>query len=152
MLIASLLCRSYAAALTSAAMNSAMETASVKVIVSVKLISTVKFISVVKSTRLTPSNVSARVGSATITVSVITRPAIPAASCISAIPEPCRVAPVIPRARADKYAVYEVVRAVEAIGSAGVGIVIVVAIGTNRRPGYVGMTNNHTDWAHPHSN
>jgi hypothetical protein len=40
---------------------------------------------------------------------------------------------VIPRARSDEHAAHEVIRSVVSIGSAGVGIIPIVAISTNRR-------------------
>jgi hypothetical protein len=58
---------------------------------------------------------------------------IPAAMPASAVP--ARMAPirVIPRPYANKYAVHKPLRPIEAVRRAGVGVVIIIAIGANRR-------------------
>ena len=69
----------------------------------------------------------------------------PAAAIISAIPEVRRVSPVIPRARANEYAVHEVVRAVVAVWRAGIRIIVIVPIGADRRASRVSRTNSNPE-------
>lgn len=61
---------------------------------------------------------------------------IPAAA--PAVPVPAVVPiPVIPRARSYKDAVDEAFRAVETVGRAGIGVIVIVAVGTNWRRSYI---------------
>ena len=78
-----------------------------------------------------------------ITIPVSAKPAIAPALMIpvampatsveaSAIPAGMTPIPVVPRAHANEYAVHEPLRAVIAIGRAGVRIIIIVAVSANR--------------------
>ena len=58
---------------------------------------------------------------------------------------------VIPRAGSDEYSVHVITRSVVAVGRAGVRIIIVVAILTNRRPCNVRMPNHNAYRAHSNS-
>jgi hypothetical protein len=63
-------------------------------------------------------------------------------TAISAIPEPARMSPVIPRARANKHAVYKPVRTVITVRRASIWIVVIVSIRANRRTRRVPRTNS----------
>jgi len=65
----------------------------------------------------------------------------PAAAIISAIPEPRRMTPVIPRARTNKHAAYEPIRPVIAVRRTGIRIIVIVPIRANRRTSRVGGTD-----------
>lgn len=80
------------------------------------------------------------------------RTSVEAAAIISAIPEPRRVTPVIPRARADKYAVYEVVRTVEAVRRTGIRIIVIVSVRADRRTCRVGRAHRNSNRANTHPN
>jgi hypothetical protein len=58
---------------------------------------------------------------------------------------------VIPRAGSDEDSVHEVARSVIAVRGAGVGIIIIVSILTNRRPCNVRMPNHNAYRAHSNS-
>ena len=66
---------------------------------------------------------------------------IPAAAIISAIPEPARMSPVIPRASADKHAVHEIVGTVIPVRRAGIRIIVIVPIRADWRTSRVGRTD-----------
>lgn len=68
--------------------------------------------------------------------------AIPIAMVVSAVPG----------AGSDKDSVHEIARPVVAIGRAGVRIIIVITVLTNRRPRDIGMPNHHAYRAHSNSN
>jgi len=65
------------------------------------------------------------------------RTPIKAAAIISAIPELGRMTPVIPRTRPDKESIHEPVWPVVAIRGTGIGIIVVIAVFTDRRPGNI---------------
>ena len=59
---------------------------------------------------------------------------------------------VIPRAGSDEDSIHEITRSVVAVGCAGVRIIIVVAVLTNRRPRHIRMPNHNTYRANSNSN
>jgi hypothetical protein len=77
-------------------------------------------------------NVSMGVSATNIAAAIApTRPPIPSRSTT---PEGRWVSPVIPRAGADEHTTYEVLRPIEAIRSAGIGIIVVVSPLADRGP------------------
>lgn len=66
----------------------------------------------------------------------------PTATIITAIPEPARMSPVVPRARADKHAVYEIVWTVVAVRRAGIRIIVIVPVGADWRTSRIGGTDS----------
>ena len=65
--------------------------------------------------------------------------AIPTPMPAAGVPAGMTPIPVIPGPYADKYAVHKPLRPVEAIGRAGVRVVIIVAVGTNWRRTNIGL-------------
>src|SRR4029077_6096196 len=70
---------------------------------------------------------------------------VPAIVVPSAIPEPHRMSPVIPGTYPDEDSIHEIVWAVIAVRRTGIRIIVVVPVGTSRRP-------SHVTWADPDSN
>jgi hypothetical protein len=68
----------------------------------------------------------------------ISRMSVEAAAIISAIPEPGRMAPVIPRTRTDKHAAYEIIRTV-------------ISVRADRRTSRVGRAYSHPNRPDAHS-
>ncbi len=85
------------------------------------------------------------------TTVAVSRTSIKAAAVISAIPEPARMTPVIPRARADKRAAYKPVRTVIAVGRASIRIIVVVPIVADRRTSRVSGTDPNSHRPNPDS-
>jgi len=74
---------------------------------------------------------------------------IPTANVRPAIPEPGRMAPVIPRSRTNEHSTYEILRSVIPVRCASIGIIGVISVGTNRRPSNVTRPDSDSD---PYSN
>lgn len=71
------------------------------------------------------------------------------AAIIAAIPEPRRVAPVVPRADADEHSIHEIVGTIIAVRRTGIWIIIVVSVGTSWRPSHITRTDSYSN---PNSN
>jgi hypothetical protein len=56
---------------------------------------------------------------------------------IAAIPEQCRMSPVIPGPYADEDSIHEIVWAVIAVRRTGIRIIVIVPVGTSRRSGHI---------------
>jgi len=63
----------------------------------------------------------------------------------SAVPTRMAIIPVVPGSYANKYPIHKIIRAVEAVRRAGVGVIIIVAIGANRRRAIIAGAHPHAD-------
>lgn len=90
-------------------------------------------IAIAPALMITPSIMVPVSAEAAIAPAIMIPVAMPATSVeASAIPAGMTPIPVVPRAHANEYAVHEPLRAVIAIGRAGVRIIIIVAVSANR--------------------
>ena len=135
----------------SAAMAAAMESAAAATTVG---FTTAEALSATESAVM-PSGVAAVMTFTGVAVSVcVSLAAIPSSAPVSvimvpattitptAIPEPRRMAPVVPRAHPDERSIHEIIRGIVAVGRTSIGIIVVVPVDTSRRSGHVTRTDS----------
>jgi hypothetical protein len=72
-------------------------------------------------------------------------PMSPARPAVPVTPEPRRMAPVIPRANADKHSIHEILRPIVAIRRTSVRIIAIISVRTGRWPSHISRADSDSD-------